>query len=208
MQDDNIHHIGERTPLRLADGKLVYPGGRVVDPASTPQMIEVPTNREAQQLVVRTRRKLSDLPDVPRTMNAVSVVLSYTLFGLDDIEIALVTKMTEEQVTRVKATEGYAMMHESVIKSILEGETDNVRDIFSQHSRTAAGVLVEALHNGSRGDKMVAAKDFLDRAGHRPADIVEHRHRLDGGLIIEVINKDEKNVPPIIEMEIHNDSES
>jgi hypothetical protein len=49
---------------------------------------------------------------------------------------------------------------------------------------------------------MFAAKDFLDRAGHRPADIVEHRHRMDGGLTIEIIRKDKDDVAPMIDMEI------
>jgi hypothetical protein len=135
-------------------------------------------------------------------MNTVGVVLSYTLFGLDDVEIALATGMSVEQVNRVKELEGYSMMHENVIGSILEAEAENVRDIFKQHARTAANVLIDGLHNGSRGDKMFAAKDFLDRAGHRPADIVEHRHKMEGGLVIEVVRKDNANLPPTIDMEI------
>jgi hypothetical protein len=93
-------------------------------------------------------------------------------------------------------------MHESVLRSILDAETDVVRDIFKQHSRMAANVLVDSLHNGARSERMFAAKDFLDRAGHRPADIVEHRHRMDGGLTIEIIRKDKDDVAPMIDMEI------
>ena len=47
-----------------------------------------------------------------------------------------------------------------------------------------------------------AAKDILDRAGHRPADVVEHRHRLDNSLQIEIIRKDENTASlPVIDAE-------
>jgi hypothetical protein len=40
--------------------------------------------------------------------------------------------------------------------------------------------------------------DVLDRAGHRPADVVEHRVRMEGALTIEFIEKDAgKEVPTI-----------
>ena len=50
-------------------------------PSVKSQMVEVPTAQEAVRIVTAARRKLSELPEVPRTMNAISVVLSYTLFG-------------------------------------------------------------------------------------------------------------------------------
>jgi hypothetical protein len=196
-------------PLKLADGRLVYPGGRVVEEVAPPskpspndRMVEIPTNREAQELVINARRKLADLPDVPKTMNAISVVLSYSLFGLDNMDIALAIGSTEIQVGKIKESSAYKTMHENVLRSILDAETDVVRDIFKQHSRTAANVLVDSLHNGQRGERLFAAKDFLDRAGHRPSDIVEHRHRIDGGLTIEIVRKDASDQPPTIDMEI------
>lgn len=193
-------------PLTLADGRVIYPGGRVVEEVlATPQsgatLIEVPTNREAQQLVIATRRKVADLPDIPRTMNAISVVLSYTLFGLDDTDIALTAGIAEAQVERIKASDAYRSMYDNVVRSILDAETHVVRDIFQQHSRVAANVLVDGLHNGNRGERMVAAKDFLDRAGHRPSDIIEHRHKLDGGLTIEIVKRGESEAP-VIDMDV------
>lgn len=195
-------------PLRLADGRIVMPGGHVRTPHMTPAddapadkpMYEVPTQKEAAQIVTKVRRRLSELPDVPRNMNAISVVLTYTLFGVEDFEIAVALGVPEDQVSRIKKLEAYATMHDTVVRSILDAETDTVRDMFFQNSRRAARVLVEALEDGSRPERMAAAKDLLDRAGHRPADVVEHRHRMDGGLIVEVIRKDERDRLPTIDV--------
>ena len=48
------------------------------------------------------------------------------------------------------------------------------------------------------GTRMAAAKDVLDRAGHRPADVIEHKHSLEGGLTIEYI--DHKDEIPTIDI--------
>lgn len=210
-------------PLRLADGRMVMPGGAIIDNRPQPQqqphaqvgtmrdggatMVEIPSNREAQRLIMQTRRKLSDLPEVPKTMNAINVVLAYTLFGLDDVEIALALNMTEQQITNIRSLEAYVTMHGAVVSNIMDTETDDVRDIFRQHARTAARVLVDGLHNGNRGDRIVAAKDFLDRSGHRPSDVVNHNLHVDGGLVIEIVRRDASVQVPTIDVDVLGDTQ-
>ena len=191
-------------PLKLADGSLVYPGGRVVGPdrdMSPPRFVEIPTHREAQRVITATRRKLSELPEVPKTMNAVSVVLSYTLFGLGDEEIAIATGLTVDQVGRLKCSDPFTQMYDAVVRNIMESETDVVRDILAKNARSAAAAMVEALQAGNRSDRMAAARDILDRSGHRPADVVEHRHKVDGGLVIEYVRRDVGEKFPTIDMD-------
>lgn len=193
-------------PLKLADGRLVYPNGDIVDPeeeALRDKLISIPTNREAQQLVTAARRKLADLPDVPKTMNTVSVILSYSLFGLSDTEIALATGFTEDQIGTIKMNDAYEQMHRMVVENIIEADTDNIRELISRQSKTAVQQLVTTLTTSPSEDNRIAvAKDLLDRAGHRPADVVEHRHKMDGGLTIEIIHKDKTNVMPVIDLEV------
>lgn len=192
-------------PLKLADGTLVYPDGRIVQSGDTGStavsrevsIVAVPTNREAQRLVVETRKKLADLPDVPKTMNAVSIVLSYSLFGLDADEIALATNLPVERIEKIKSTDAYTSMHDEVVRSIVAAESNDVRDLFIKQSRTAAATMFDALAAGKASDRIMAAKDILDRSGFRPNDVVEHRHRLDGGLTIEIVRKDEVVLPTI-----------
>jgi len=187
-------------PLKLADGSLVFPGGRMVRGGGE-EFVEIPTHREAQRVITATRRKVSDLPEVPKTMNAIGAVLSYTLFGLDDEEIAIATGFTTDQIGRIKVSDPYTSMHEVVVRTILDSETDVVRELLAKNARGAAEVMVDSLQAGSRADRMAAAKDILDRSGHRPADVVEHRHRVDGGLVIEYVKRGEEKVPTI-DMEI------
>jgi len=184
-------------PLVLADGRIVHPDGNIVDPKQE-KLVAIPTNREATQLVLAARRKLSDLPDVPRTMNTVSVIMAYSLFGLDDVEIALATGLTEGQIGRIKVGDPYTKMYETIVGSILETETGDVRDLFRQHSRSAVTKLLTVLeHTKSETNRIAVARDILDRAGHRPADVVEHRHKMDGGLTIEIRRREDKVIPVI-----------
>lgn len=191
-------------PLRLADGRVVYPDGRTGGEEkldAKPKFVEVPTHAEAQRIVTAARRKLSELPEVPRTMNAVGVVLSYTLFGLDDEEIAIATGMSVDQVGRIKVGDPYTQMHEAIVRTVLDSETNVVRELFIKNAKTAAQVVVRAMDEGTRADRMAAARDILDRSGHRPSDVVEHRHRMDGGLVIEIVKRDGVQLP-VIDMEV------
>jgi hypothetical protein len=187
-------------PLRLADGRVVMPDGSVESGPQKQEFVEVPTHAEAQQIITATRRKLSDLPEVPRTMNAVGVVLSYTLFGLDDEEIAIATGLSVDQIGRIKVNDPYTQMHDAIVRSIIDGETEVVRDLFTKNAKRAAKTVIAALEEGSRSDRMAAAKDILDRSGHRPSDVIEHRHRMDGGLVIEIVRRDAA-VMPVIDMD-------
>lgn len=190
-------------PLKLSDGRMVYPDGRIggdgFDSRPT-EFVEVPTHAEAQRIVTAARRKLSELPEVPRTMNAVGVVLSYTLFGLDDEEIAIATGMSVDQIGRIKVGDPYSQMHEAIVRTVLDSETDVVRELFIKNAKSAAQVVVRAMDEGTRADRMAAARDILDRSGHRPSDVVEHRHRMDGGLVIEIVKRDSAQLP-VIDME-------
>jgi hypothetical protein len=91
-------------------------------------------------------------------------------------------------------------MYTAVVQTILDTETSVVRDVFTKNARNAAKVVVEEIKEGNRSDRVAAAKDILDRSGHRPSDVVEHRHRMDGGLVIEIVRRDGATLPTI-EME-------
>lgn len=208
----------EQPILRLADGRLVYRGGRVVVPGTgfSPAAVDgtvidsagvlahqqLGSATDVSSFEVHTRRHLKDIPDSIRNSNACALVCAYKLFGLDDYETCQALNITDEQLERIRESETYVFIHTAIVRSVLDAETDNVRDVFRQHAKSAANVLVDTLYNGTRGERTSAAKDFLDRSGHRPVDIVEHRHRMEGGLVIEVVKKNRDEQAPTIEMEV------
>lgn len=201
MQRPDLPDPGE--PMVLHDGSQLMPDGRVIKPgkATSVSFTPVPVRHEAQQIVARTRRRLADLPAVPKATNAVAVVLTYTLLGLNDEDIAIAMSLTIPQVANIRATEAYREVQRSVVTAIQEHDTDDIRSVIAQKSRTAVEKIGALMENAE--DEAVqfrAAQDMLDRAGHRPADVVEHRHAVMGGLVIEVVDKTANAHIPEIEV--------
>lgn len=211
MADEQTPELPDNVePLRLADGRIVYPHG-ASPPAEVAAPELTPVNEPAFEMpdaplpVVETQRSLDDLPDAPRVINAVCVALGYKLFGLGNEDIAHATGASLATIERIVESAAYEEMHQVIVRGVLDAEASAVRDMFQQYSRDAVGVLVETLKNGRRADRVSAARDLLDRAGHRPADVVEHRHRMDGGLTIEVVRRDGRADVPTINMEVGDD---
>lgn len=159
----------------------------------TPEsMVTVPTNAEAKQIVTDTRRKLVDLPDIPSKMNVISVVVSYTLFGLDEGEIAVALGVEVRRIRAIKMLDAYADMLGHVIDGIKSRDLDPIAKLIEDHSQEAVQKVVELLRDAD-SDKVAlsAAQDLLDRSGRRPADVHEHRVMHSGGLVIEHIERSE-----------------
>jgi hypothetical protein len=147
-----------------------------------------------------SRRVASDLPAPPQQMNAISLVVMYTLYGLDDKNIALVTSLSDKQIGNIKMTDAYDTMYKQVTKSITDADTDDVRNLIQAGARTAAYKIKDALGSENEVLAFKAAQDILDRSGHRPADVVEHKHSMSGGLTIEYIKREQSDNIPMIDV--------
>lgn len=191
----------ELEPLVLADGTKIDPTTGKAQKDKKARYIEVPSGAEAQALVVKTRKTVAELPAPPAQMHAVALVAFYTLFGLPDKEIAIAVdgRLTTDQIALIKKSDAYTSFMESAKTNIIETSADQVRDTFQQAAIGAARNIIEAADEGGvLGFK--ASQDILDRAGHRPADIVEHKHSMNGGLQIVVTHKGNEPATPIIDM--------
>lgn len=186
-------------PLVLADGTMIAPDGKVVKPKKT--IVEVPANSVAQREIVALRRRVVDLPAPPKQMHVISAVLTYSLFGLNDLDIAAIIGITEMQVGTIKMSTAYSAFQEQIVKQIIDADASDVRSMFVQHARDATKTMVDLMDAENEAIKLAAAGQILDRAGMRPVDIVEHRHKVEGGLTIKYIDDDEKKELPIIDME-------
>ena len=196
-------------PLKLADGTLVYPDKRVVRPdgkqhiaggediRTDKRMVAVPTHHEARELVIKAKRRIADLPETPKTMNTVNVVLLYTLYGLDNIDIALATGLSEHQVGQIKMLDAFNQMRQTIIDTVLTAELDDLRQMLQQKARMALEEQLRLLEDGKQEVRFAAAKDILDRAGMRPVDVVEHRHKMEGGLRIVVEERNADAAPTL-----------
>jgi len=184
-------------PLVLADGTIINPmNGSVVEDKSS-LLVEVPNASAAQREIVAQRKRLTDLPIPPKQMNVVSVILTYSLLGITDEEIASQIGTTTDRVGAIKMSDVYKEVMNQCVNSIVESDKDAVRNLFVVASRTAASKMTSLLDSKHVDIQLRAAQDILDRAGHRPADIHEHRHTIEGGLRIEYTTKKEKQIPTL-----------
>ncbi len=176
---------------------LPDPGEPLIDR----EYITVPSNKEAIESVVRTRRTLKELPAPPDQMNPIAVVMYYDMMNVNQNEIVVATGLTADQVKDIQMSEAYTLAKEDMVQFALDVEQSTVRGMLSNNALGAAQQIVTiALTAKSDMNRLNASKDLLDRAGHRPVDVVEHQHKLDGDLTINIIRKDESKTPPMIDI--------
>lgn len=184
-------------PLVLADGTKINPlDGKIL---KDDILVEVPNTREIQRDIVAARKRIADLPLPTEQMNTLSLVMAYSVFGLSDKDIGSVLSLSQEQVHNIKMNNVYNELQQNLVQSIIHSDTTEVRDLFVLNSKTSAQLFVDTVNDSEMGigTRLSAANNILDRAGHRPADIVEHRHKVEGGLRIEYVKKEEQDIPTI-----------
>lgn len=164
-------------------------------------IVEVPSNSEAQGILEGTRRKLADLPVAPKHLNPIAVICLYTMYGLDAQEIAIATGLNYDQITSIRMSNEYGMMQRAVVDTVLEAETGEVKDYIKKASFAAAKKVRGLVDSTDADVALRASKDVMDRAGLRPADVLELRGRMDVGLVIEVVDRVKDKDRPIIDME-------
>tara|TARA_B100000131_G_scaffold306302_1_gene333225 strand:+ start:1429 stop:2028 length:600 start_codon:yes stop_codon:yes gene_type:complete len=184
-------------PLVLADGTVINPTDGTVVVDDKDDLIEIPSVREMQREYAVAKRRLTDLPVPPSKMNTISMVLCYSLMGITDSDIATVLNLDEEQVGRIRMSDSFREIRESVVHNIIESDQESVRSMISQSGVLAASRMVEGLNSTNEATRIHSAKDLLDRGGHRPADVIEHKHKIEGGLRIEYVTKEENDIPTI-----------
>ena len=184
-------------PLVLADGTKINPlDGKIL---KDDILVEVPNTREIQRDIVAARKRIADLPLPTEQMNTLSLVMAYSVFGLSDKDIGNVLGLPQEQIHNIKMNNAYNELQQNLVQSIIHSDTTEVRDLFVLNSKTSAQLFVDTVNDSEMGigTRLSAANNILDRAGHRPADIVEHRHKVEGGLRIEYVKKEEQDIPTI-----------
>lgn len=190
-------------PLQLADGtEIDCTTGKVIK-HDAGKFVSVPNASEAQRIIARTKMTVAELPLPPKQLSAVAMVAFYTLYGLSDrdISIALDNRLSEDQIKHIRKLDAYSEFMEIAKKNMLHTEAETVRELFEQHAPKAAQKIIGLAESDVEVLAFKASQDILDRAGHRPADIVEHRHKMEDALHIVVTRKDETTPVPTIDID-------
>lgn len=180
-------------PLSTATVRMIRP-----TVAKTFKGIEVPSNSVAQRIVSSTRRKLADLPAVPKQLNSIAAILVYTASGLSDAEISVATGFTVDQIKHLRNHPAYTALESNVIEAARNDAQDRIRNMLADNEVKAVKRIVDLIDLDDPKIALAAAKDVLDRGGIRQKEVVDHRHQMDGAFVIEVV--DQRNEPPTIDM--------
>lgn len=204
--------------VRLADGTLIDPLTRQPVIPSPPQDDTSPVDGSGDDgitlaspsndtIVPLARRSLLDLTLNPQQMAVVNNVLVYSMWGLPDDEIAIQCDCTLEDVLVVRELNEYVTMRDALIAGVRASYTATAHGVISQHAVTAAKTIVTALKSNSKKLQMEAAKDILDRSGHRPIDHAQVNINLNKGaddqLVIRVVREQERPHIPTLDIRVN-----
>lgn len=183
-------------PLVLADGSRIDPAtGSIIK-----NHVVVPTASEAVEKVTSIRRELIDLPAPPAQMNVMSLVAMYGLMGIRSDDIAIAIGLTLDQVEQIKKHESFGKVVETITEAVLEADSDTVRQLITKNTMNAAERVGALMHSENEAVSLAASKDVLDRGGHRPVDVIEHRHQMEGALTIVHVKRDETDSLPVLDL--------
>jgi hypothetical protein len=187
--------------IELADGsKISTTTGQVVREkreraAPTSSKIDAPTANE----LITTR--IADLPVSPKQMNGIAAMIVYRLLGMPDSDIAEALGTDVEKIKTIGEARVFTDFFNQVSNQVMDLNSESIRIRFAAMSRDALNKVYEIMTDSDDKNALKAAQDILDRAGHRPADIIMHRHTMEGGLKIEYISRKVDAQLPVIELE-------
>jgi len=185
-------------------GEALTVDGHNIDPqtgiAHSPY-VEVASNSDIISSLTRSRKTLAELPAPPQEMNTVAVVLYYHLAGVADADISEATGLDVTTIRDVKALDSYKDAMEQLVTQALEFEKGTVRGMLEAEARSSVNRMTSlAKEKQGKALGFAADKEILDRAGYTPKTIVEHKHKMETGLTINLIKKDQTKVVPTIDI--------
>lgn len=179
--------------LTLSDGSVVLNNGKVLKPQEVQQPAvqmsrEITSGRQAAAILEKQSRKLGDLPDVPEKMNAFCAVITYSMLGLSDSDIAIALKTSEHNIKKLKELDAYVQLVQMFDTTALEDSKRQANHMLAKAAPTAAQRMIEGLDSGREDIRIVAARDVMKAAG---VGQQEEKSQRVGGLNIRIIRKGE-----------------
>lgn len=188
---------------------LVLPNGTKIDKDEEGQTV-VQTKKEQEEAelmddiladvfsddnIETFQRTLADI-NVPKSeFNPIMLVLSYSLWGLDEYAVARFLDVDVEQIRMIRSTELYTRTRTEMLEAIRYAEQSTIHGYLTQRAKAAAVTVAANLAAKKPEVQLAAANSILDRAGFRPVDRVEHTMKFEDELRIVHIEK--KDTPTI-----------
>lgn len=200
--------------LPLANGLVIdTTTGQAILPSTSPEaVIDKQTKRHKQSPVdaaVRgrdrnnraVRRGLVDLPADAKAISTTGIVWLYFTLGINDAEIAEATGLKLSQVDMIKGIQLFSQLDRLLKDNIAALNHDNVQQRIDNMSADALDGLQDLLtdEDTKPATRSRILMNMLDRAGFSPKQITEHKHSVDGGLVIRHVREIEqpKNMPTV-----------
>lgn len=180
--------------LTLQDGSVVLNNGKVLKPMEAKQPAvemsrEIKSGREAAVILEKQSRKLGDLPDVPEKMNAFCAVITYSMLGLSDADIAVALKTSEQNVKKLKDLDAYQQLVQMFDTTVFEDNKRAANHMLAKASERATRRMIEGIDSQREDIAIVAARDVMKLAG---VGQQEEQTKRVGGLNIRIIRKGEQ----------------
>jgi hypothetical protein len=150
---------------------------------------EIKSGREAAVILEKQSRKLGDLPDVPEKMNAFCAVITYSMLGLSDADIAIALKTSEQNVKKLKDLDAYQQLVQMFDTTVFEDNKRAANHMLAQASQRATQRMIDGIDSNREDIAIVAARDVMKLAGIGQQE--EKTQRI-GGLNIRIIRKGEQ----------------
>lgn len=190
--------------LPLANGLVIdTTTGQAMLPNTSPEAVinqQTKANKQsAQTATIRGRDRnnravrcgLIDLPADSKAVTTCGVVWLYFTLGINDAEIAEATGLKLSQVDMIKGLQLFTQLDHLVKDNIAAMQADNVQKRIDAMSGKALDGLEDILQDEETrpATKARVLMNMLDRGGFSPKQVMEHRHSLEGGLVIRHIRE-------------------
>lgn len=196
--------------LPLANGIIIdTETGQAIGPSIAAEKVQRVAKKEPRSHVQgrdRVNRAIrigiAELPAEPRALTTIGAVWMYYVLGLSDYDISTATGLTVAQVESIKGLSMFDTLQNTLTGNLTKlGEEDLHQRIASLAPR-ALDELEDILEDNEvdANTKARIAEGMLDRAGYAPKQMVEHKHKHEGGLIIKYVEDrsiDAKTIPPV-----------
>lgn len=145
--------------------------------------------RDRTNTAIRT--PIQELPADPRAITTVGVVWLYFTLGLSDFDIADATGLTVKQIDSIKGLSLFDSIGDRVAANLAKLGQDDIRTRIERSAARSLDVIEAAIEDPELDPavRLRVASEQLDRAGFSAKQIVEHNHKLEGGLIIKHVRE-------------------